>query len=136
MTGDYVFVHTDDIRYTFGPGLFECYWDERNYPDHWPLMPVTSDAVNGLGEFKPAEQSADAVNHPHHYTSHASGIEAITITEHMSFCIGNVFKYCWRAGEKGEALEDLRKAAWYLAREIDRIERLNSTSVTNLGETA
>jgi len=64
-----------------------------------------------------------AVNHPPHYTSHPSGVECIQITEHFNFCIGNAIKYLWRAGLKGEALEDLRKAAWYIEREINRLQR-------------
>lgn len=64
----------------------------------------------------------DLVNHPPHYTSHPSGVECIQITEHFNFCIGNAIKYLWRAGLKGEAVEDLRKAAWYINREISRIQ--------------
>lgn len=62
----------------------------------------------------------DPVNHPTHYTSHPSGIECIQITEHLGFCIGNAIKYLWRADLKGDAIEDLEKAAWYVAREIAR----------------
>ena len=65
----------------------------------------------------------DAVNHPAHYTGHPSGIECIQVTEHMNFCVGNAVKYLWRAGLKGNAVEDLRKAAWYIEREIKRLER-------------
>lgn len=72
----------------------------------------------------PAPVPQDLVNHPKHYTSHPSGIECIRITEHMNFCLGNAVKYIWRADEKGNSLEDLQKAAWYIAREIDRRERL------------
>lgn len=61
----------------------------------------------------------DAVN-PSHYKSHASGIECIQVTEHMTFCIGNAIKYLWRVGLKGDGIEDLRKAAWYIDREIKR----------------
>ena len=64
----------------------------------------------------------DQVNHPAHYTSHPSGVECIAITEHLTFCLGNSMKYLWRAGLKGDALEDLKKARWYLDREIHRIE--------------
>jgi Protein of unknwon function (DUF3310) len=60
----------------------------------------------------------DPVNHPRHYTSHKSGVECITITEHMSFLIGNAVKYLWRADEKGSPIEDLEKARWYIDREI------------------
>lgn len=66
---------------------------------------------------------SDPVNHPRHYTSHPSGVEAITVTEHMNFCLGNAVKYLWRAGKKSDAITDLRKARWYLDREITRLER-------------
>ncbi|WP_422923173.1 DUF3310 domain-containing protein [Singulisphaera sp. PoT] len=62
----------------------------------------------------------DAVNHPNHYNSHPSGVETITITEHMTFNVGNAIKYLWRADHKN-GLEDLRKAAWYVNREIERL---------------
>lgn len=64
----------------------------------------------------------DPVNHPRHYTSHPSGVECITVTEHFNFCIGNAIKYLWRAGEKGDRLEDLKKARWYVDREIARLQ--------------
>jgi len=62
----------------------------------------------------------DLVNHPPHYGSHPSGVECIQITEHMNFCLGNAVKYIWRADEKGNAIEDLEKARWYIDREIQR----------------
>lgn len=62
----------------------------------------------------------DTVNHPAHYTAHPSGIECIEVTEHMSFNVGNAVKYLWRADLKGDPIEDLRKAAWYVQREIER----------------
>jgi Protein of unknwon function (DUF3310) len=65
----------------------------------------------------------DAVNHPRHYTAHPSGVECITITEHMGFNLGNAVKYIWRADLKSDAVEDLRKAAWYVNREIERRTR-------------
>lgn len=63
-------------------------------------------------------KTTDLVNHPPHYTSHPSGIECIQITEHMGFNLGNALKYIWRADLKHDAVEDLRKARWYLDREI------------------
>lgn len=60
----------------------------------------------------------DPINHPPHYTSHPSGIEPITITKHMNFCLGNVIKYVMRADYKGNRLEDLKKAQYYLNLEI------------------
>ena len=62
------------------------------------------------------------VDHPDHYQTE-SGIEAIEVIEAFfpdSFHLGNVFKYLARAGRKGDRLEDLQKAAWYLQRELDR----------------
>ena len=61
----------------------------------------------------------DPVNHPSHYTSHPSGVECITITRHMNFLLGNALKYIWRAGLKGDAIQDLEKAAFYLNEEIN-----------------
>ena len=64
----------------------------------------------------------DPVNHPAHYTGHPSGIECIQITRWMNFNLGNAIKYIWRAGNKGNAIEDLKKARWYLDDEIKRRE--------------
>jgi len=62
----------------------------------------------------------DPVNHPKHYTAHPSGVECVQITEHMGFNLGNAVKYIWRADLKNDAIEDLRKATWYINREIER----------------
>lgn len=63
----------------------------------------------------------DNVNHPKHYTSHPSGIECIEITRHMNFNRGNAIKYIWRADDKGDTVENLKKAIWYLEDEILRL---------------
>lgn len=65
---------------------------------------------------------SDNVNHPRHYTKHPSGVECIQITEHMGFNLGNAMKYIWRADLKGNQIEDLEKALWYINREIQRIK--------------
>jgi hypothetical protein len=62
----------------------------------------------------------DPVNSPKHYISHPSGVDCIQITEHMSFNLGNAIKYIWRADLKADAMEDLRKARWYIEREIQK----------------
>jgi len=66
----------------------------------------------------------DEIN-PKHYTDHPSGVECITITEHMDFCVGNAIKYLWRAGRKPttEELTDLKKARWYIDRKIKLLEK-------------
>lgn len=65
-----------------------------------------------------ARDRADLINHPSHYT--AGGVEAIAVIEawQLGFALGNALKYIARAGRKGDRLEDLRKARWYLEREI------------------
>lgn len=64
----------------------------------------------------------DNVNHPEHYTRF-KGVEVIDITEQLNFNRGNVVKYVTRAGAKAgsDEKEDLRKAEWYLQREIKRL---------------
>lgn len=66
----------------------------------------------------------DSVNHPRHYTNHPSGIEAIQVTRHMNFNLGNAIKYIWRAGQKEDAITDLRKALFYIEDEIKRIKEI------------
>src|SRR4029077_561259 len=79
---------------------------------------------------------SDLVNHPPHYTAHPSGVECITITEHMSLNVGNAVKYLWRADEKGNALEDLMKAAWYVNREIARRQKADVVDAVIVEESA
>ena len=67
----------------------------------------------------------DMVNHPPHYTTHPSGIEAIEVTRHMNFNLGNATKYIWRAGLKADRVEDLKKARFYINDEINRLEGTN-----------
>lgn len=75
---------------------------------------------NGI-DLQPPE---DAVNHPIHYTS--GKIETIDFIEDKSlnFHRGNAVKYIVRAGKKDpeKEIEDLKKAAWYINREIARLE--------------
>lgn len=67
---------------------------------------------------------SDPVNSPAHYRSHPAGIQCIEVTEHLNFCLGSAVKYIWRADLKhtDNGIEDLKKAAWYIAREIARRE--------------
>lgn len=70
----------------------------------------------GLGTTAPLGH--DPVEYPNHYTSHPSGVECIQVTEHMGFNLGNAVKYIWRCDLKRDAIEDLRKARFYIDREI------------------
>ena len=73
-------------------------------------------------KFLPRE--SDPVNNPSHYTD--GKIEVIDFIEdkQLNFHRGNVVKYVSRAGKKGNELEDLKKAMWYLEREINRLEQI------------
>lgn len=70
-------------------------------------------------------EAAEAVNHPAHYGGESNPYEAIKVIEAwgLGFCLGNTVKYISRAGKKDAALQDLKKAAWYLAREIANREK-------------
>lgn len=72
------------------------------------------------------ESSNDSVNHPSHYTD--GKIEVIDFIEDkkLNFCRGNAVKYISRAGKKDsdKEIEDLRKASWYINREIKRLEAI------------
>ena len=79
---------------------------------------------------------ADVINHPQHYT--LGKIEVIDFIEDkgLNFNLGNVVKYVARAGHKkssgksmeAKALEDLKKAQWYLNREISSREAKKDVS--------
>jgi len=66
----------------------------------------------------------EQVNHPYHYGGEENPHEPIKIIEayNLNFCIGNVIKYVLRAGKKGSKIQDLKKARWYLDREIEKFE--------------
>lgn len=87
---------------------------------HWSIL-----LSKHLEENKEQSKKEDMVNKPPHYTSHPSGVECIEVAEHMSFCVGNAIKYLWRSGKKGDRVEDLEKALWYVNREIQRLKKEN-----------
>ncbi len=84
-----------------------------------PRITLT-ELVEDQAQWTEVDLEVDLVNHPPHYTSHPSGVECITITEHMCFNIGNAVKYAWRADLKWDRTEDIKKAIWYLERELKR----------------
>jgi hypothetical protein len=73
---------------------------------------------------------SDAVNSPGHY--HPGDYEVYKVLEAWgldnSFYLGNVVKYVARCGHKGEAIEDLQKARWYLDRKIKVLEQVERES--------
>lgn len=91
----------------------------RRHKDEQPDLSLSA-AIKKFEQGKP-----DMVNQPPHYKD-ASGIECKEITCHrkMPFSLGNAIKYLYRAGSKGDLLEDLKKAEWYL-----RVAYLNDERV-------
>jgi len=78
--------------------------------------------MQGQRQIEMFEPKPDAVNHPAHYK--VGGIETIDFIEakKLGYNLGNVVKYLTRADHKGNKLEDLRKAQWYLTREIGMLK--------------
>jgi uncharacterized protein DUF3310 len=101
--------------------------------DSWPLAIqkewlakkiwaiISGDAPTAI---HPNVAPRDAVNHPQHYGGDTT-YEAIKVIEawELGFHLGNTVKYIRRAGYKGSILENLKKAHWYLDREIERLEK-------------
>jgi len=87
-------------------------------PNNLPKGMTVAEAEEIVADVNQAITQHDSVNHPAHYTT--GGIETIDFIEakKLGYNLGNVVKYITRSGLKGNHLEDLRKAQWYLSREI------------------
>ncbi len=75
----------------------------------------------------------DPVNHPAHYTQGSveciDAIEsALALTGFIAFLRGQVLKYAWRVGAKGDPLEDAKKGAWYQARLVHALAKVDALS--------
>ena len=90
--------------------------------NHIPEFPFMAQRAEEEREHR---EASDPVSHPAHYTD--GKIEVIDFIEDkgLNFHRGNAVKYIARAGKKDptKEIEDLKKARWYLDREIDRLER-------------
>lgn len=86
---------------------------------------MTSTAAGDVQVNVEPQKAHDAVNHPSHYTD--GKIEVIDYIEDkkLNYHLGNAVKYISRAGKKDptKKVEDLRKAAWYINREIERLTK-------------
>jgi hypothetical protein len=72
-------------------------------------------------------KDGDAVTHPPHYNASPSGVECLEVVRHMNFNVGNAVKYLWRSGYKSlRPIEDLKKAAFYINDEIERLEKMET----------
>lgn len=69
----------------------------------------------------------ETIDHPAHYGGADNPYEAIKVIEAwgLGFCLGNAVKYICRADHKGHRVDDLKKARWYLDREIQRCEQMS-----------
>ncbi len=81
-------------------------------------------ALEAVRPPRPDEAPAEDAINPAHYRSHPSGIECIEVTRHMNFNVGNSIKYLWRYMDKGDPIENLKKAQWYIDDEIRRLQGL------------
>lgn len=114
-------------------GCNDCYYEWLGESDapccecKHRFEPGTMARLKAKDCFKPKEEIAndeiDMVNHPQHYSAH--GIEPIDYIEShdLNFNLGNVIKYISRAPFKGTELQDLKKAKWYLEREIKKHDK-------------
>lgn len=109
--GDYIYVEKDKV-YTIE------YFSNNNIK----LKELDAEIYFYRKDYELAQEE-EAVNHPSHYNQ---GIETIDVIESwgLNFSLGNAIKYILRAPHKGKELEDLRKAKWYLEREIKRLENI------------
>ena len=75
--------------------------------------------------------NVDSVNHPSHYTSGKIEVIDFIDDQQLSYEKGNVIKYVCRAGKKdpNKEIEDLKKAAWYIQREIKNVENRNKEKI-------
>lgn len=93
----------------------------RDGKESWQTVSITTSGQPILaGGPTEEELNADTVNHPAHYRT--GGIETIDFIEakNLNYHLGNVVKYITRADHKGDRLENLKKAQWYLNREIEK----------------
>lgn len=89
--------------------------------EHLDLPPWGANLKGPLSGKPEPKVENDVVNNPKHYTQFP--VEPIEITRHLDFASGNVVKYVCRAPFKGNELQDLRKAKWYLEDRIKQIEQ-------------
>lgn len=118
-----------DARAAHGAGVgmaADCLlakWCRLHLGLRWVARDDDDDAAPRVVDTYTGEPSCDAVNHPSHYNT--GSIEVIDAIEdwRLGFSLGNAVKYIARAAHKGKMIEDLKKARWYLDREIQRLER-------------
>lgn len=88
-----------------------------------PCEPIYGDYPGNQQDTVAGNTQPDMINSPPHYV--VGGLECIDVIEALglSYHLGTVLKYIWRAGRKGLALEDAKKARWFLDRYISNLEK-------------
>ena len=96
----------------------------------FPIKKYTFINLGKKAEMIEANKEKENVHHPKHYINGksicaacGSPIECIDVTRHLNFNIGNAMKYLWRHEHKNNAIEDLKKAVWYILDEISQLEK-------------
>lgn len=125
-------VKTKDGKYVFDTPLFDTplstpMREKISTPARAGSLVRTDDAPRIVAEHFGVDKG-DPVNHPEHYK--VGGIETIDFIEakSLSYNLGNVVKYLTRADHKGNKLQDLQKAQWYLNREIENTSMKKATA--------
>jgi hypothetical protein len=104
--------------------LHENLLAERRNKMYMPSPKEFAEIARAAMENAEAERNgveySDSIN-PDHY-KWIKGVECYEVTSHFNFNLGNAIKYIWRCNYKGSKVEDLKKAIWYLQKEIEKEE--------------
>lgn len=110
----------------------ECFADRKGFEESYEFMATLAETLEReLAEARASRpmtldaEVSDPIN-PSHYGAGSGGIECIDAIEAAlgreaaaNFCRGNAIKYLWRSGKKDATEQDLRKAIWYIEKEIE-----------------
>ena len=97
-------------------------WDKKiNTNTQWDKNRPTQEDIIAYNR----KLGIEMVDHPNHYGGENNPYEAIKVIEawDLGFNLGNAVKYISRADRKGKRLEDLKKASWYINREINKLKK-------------
>ncbi len=108
-----------DLKKEFGYStIYQALYDLENKIENGELVESNSNPENV------SQGKNDPVNHPSHYTDGKIEVIDFILDKKLNFTRGNAVKYISRAGKKNteKEIEDLQKAAWYINREIQRLQ--------------
>lgn len=113
---------TNEAKVDLTPALKFVEGRAQAQRENWKQLGLFSSNKSVAQQIEMFEPKSDPVNNPTHYT--VGGIETIDFIEakKLGYNLGNVVKYITRSDHKGNKLEDLRKAQWYLTREINSLK--------------